>query len=345
MTIRHRVCYTDPPWLVTGDRADPALATIETAILGPAVELCFGPYDGDRYDLTGSRLLARARGADVLVVYRCEVTPELLDAAGPGLRAVIRQGVGTDNLNATLLARRNLPGFNVPDYCVDEVSTHATALALALERALIPQHLSLAGGRFDIYAGGVPRRLSRCTLGIVGFGRIGRAVARKLGALYGRVLVFDPYVGRDLPEGYGAAAAESPDELLAASHTVTLHCPLTAETERIIDRAALRAMRRDAYLVNTARGKLIDPAALREALGEGWIAGAGLDVFSPEDPNRDADWRAVLAHPRVVVTSHRAFLSAEAETSSRRRVAELARDLLGGRSPCVGRVGTGGGTW
>lgn len=280
MTTRHRVCFTDPPWLATGDRADPALATVGTEILAPAVDLNFGPYNAD---------------------------------------------------------------------CVDEVSTHATALALALERALIPQHLSLTGVRFDIYAGGVPRRLNGCTLGIVGFGRIGRAVARKLGAHYGRVLVFDPYIGRDLPEGYGAAAAESLHELLAASDTVTLHCPLTPQTEGVIDRAALRAMHRDAYLINTARGKLIDPIALREALGEGRIVGAGLDVFSPGDPNADPDWRAVLAHSRVVVTSHRAFLSAEAEASSRRRVAELARDLLEGRSPCLGRVGprvgTAGGTW
>jgi phosphoglycerate dehydrogenase-like enzyme len=339
MTTRHSVCYTDPPWLIADGRADPALATVETEVLGPEVDLRFGPYAQGRYDLTGPGLLARAEGADLLVVYRCQVTPELLDAAGPGLRAVIRQGVGTDNLNAALLARRNLPGLNVPDYCVDEVSTHAAALALALERGLIPQHLSLAGGRFDIYAGGMPRRVNRCTLGIVGFGRIGRAVARKLGVHYGRVLVFDPYIGRDLPEGYGATAVDSLGELLAASDTVTLHCPLTPQTDGLIDRAALRGMRRTAYLVNTARGRLIVPAALGEALAEGWIAGAGLDVFSPEDPNADAAWRAVLAHPRVVVTSHRAFLSAEAEASSRRRVAELARDLLGGRSPCLGLVG------
>jgi phosphoglycerate dehydrogenase-like enzyme len=341
MTAQH-VCYTDPPWLVTRGQADPALATVETAILGPRVRLSFGPCADGRYELTGPRLLARAVAADVLVVYRCQVTPELLDAAGPELRAVIRQGVGTDNLHPDLLARRGLPGFNIPDYCVDEVSTHTTALALALERALIPQHLSLTGGRFDIYAGGVPRRASGRTLGIVGFGRIGRAVARKLGAHYARVLVFDPYIGRDLPEGYGAAAAETLAELLAASDLVTLHCPLTAETERIIDRAALRAMRGGAYLINAARGKLVDPAALDEALRAGWIAGAGLDVFSPEDPHQDAAWRAVLAHPNVVVTSHRAFLSAEAEASSRRRVAELARDLLDGRSPRVGRVSADG---
>ncbi len=338
----HHVCYTDPPWLVTGGQADPALATIETTILGPRVRLSFGPCAGGRYELTGPGLLARAAGADVLVVYRCQVTPELLDAAGPGLRAVIRQGVGTDNLHPDLLARRNLPGFSVPDYCVDEVSTHTTALALALERALIPQHLSLTGGRFDIYAGGVPRRVSGRTLGIAGFGRIGRAVARKLGAHYGRVLVFDPYIGRDLAAGYGAATAETLEELLAASDTVTMHCPLTAETEGIIDRAALRAMRGGAYLINAARGKLVDPAALEEALRAGWIAGAGLDVFSPEDPHQDAAWRAVLAHPNVVVTSHRAFLSAEAEASSRRRVAEMARDLLDGRSPRVGRVSADG---
>ncbi|MFI6444118.1 C-terminal binding protein [Kitasatospora sp. NPDC050543] len=334
-----RVLYTDPPWLIDGGRPDPALASVEREVLGPEVELRFGPHRDGRYQITDPAMLEQAAGCDVLVVYRTQVTEELLDAAGAGLKVVVRQGVGVDNLNAGLLAARGLPAYNVPDYCVDEVATHTSALALALERQLVPQHQTLAGGTFDIYAGGTPHRTNRRTLGIVGFGRIGRAVARRLGAFYGRVRVYDPYIGRDLAEGYGAQAVDTLAELLAQSDLVTLHCPLNPETDGLIDAAALRRMKPGSFLVNAARGRLIDPEALYRALDEQWIAGAGLDVFSPENPHQDARWHPVLKHPGVVVTSHRAFLSEEAEASSRRRVAELVRAALDGRTEgLVGRV-------
>jgi phosphoglycerate dehydrogenase-like enzyme len=332
------VLYTDPAWLITADgHPDPMLAGIEQQIL-TGVDLRFGPHDGHRYLHDDFALHAAADGVQVLVVYRCQVTRELLDAAGPGLKAVIRQGVGVDNLNPALLAEHRIPAYNIPDYCVGEVSAHTAALALALERRLIPQHQGLTGGTFDIYAGGVPRRLSEHTLGIVGFGRIGRAVARHLGAFYGQTLVFDPYLGADLPAGYGARAVATLHDLLAASDLATLHCPLDPSTDGMLDAGAFRHMRAGAYLVNAARGRLIDPDALAGALADGRIGGAALDVFSPENPHTDPRWKPVLEHPAVLVTSHRAFLSTEAELSSRRRVAQIARDVLDGRPVTVGRV-------
>lgn len=332
------VLYTDPPWLVTGGQADPARATVERDILGESVELRFGRYRGDRYELDGPALWERAAGCDVVVVYRCRVTPALLDAAGGGLQAVIRQGVGVDNLNLPLLGARGITGVNVPDYCVDEVATHTLAMALALERRLVAQHRTLAAGTFDIYAGGVPHRLNRRTAGIIGFGRIGRAVARKLGVCYGKVLVYDPYLGRDLPEGYGAEPVTSLAELTARADLVTLHCPLNDETAQLVDEEFLRGMRPESYLVNCARGGLVAPESLGRALAEGWIAGAGIDVFAPENPHDDPRWQPVLRHPGVIVTSHRAFLSVEAEASSRQRVAELARDVLAGNSRSLAAV-------
>jgi phosphoglycerate dehydrogenase-like enzyme len=332
------VVYTDPAWLVTGGRLDLAgFELVERPVLGP-VQLRVGPFAGGRLQPSGPALHTPVAGAEVLVIYRCQVTRELLDAAGAGLRAVIRQGVGTDNLAIELLAERRIAAYHIPDYCVDEVATHTTALALALERGLIVQHRTLAGGRFDIYAGGIPRRVGVRTLGIVGFGRIGRAVARKLGVQYGRILVFDPYLGRDLAIGYGAHAVGSLAELLAESDLVTLHCPLTAETAGMIGIEQLRTMRPDGYLVNAARGQLVQPAALAQALAAGELAGAALDVFSPENPHDDPVWAPVLSDPRVVLTSHRAFLSADAERSSRLRVAELVRDVLAGRPSTIGRL-------
>lgn len=337
--LPHKVLYTDPPWLVEDSVCAPERAFIEREILGGDVEMRVGPHRDGRYQLDDAGLFDQAEDCEVLVVYRAQVTQQLLDAAGKRLRAVVRQGVGTDNLNASLLAENGLPGFNVPDYCVDEVAAHTSALALALERQLIPQHQTLTGGTFDIYAGGLPQRIHRRTLGIVGFGRIGRAVARKLGAFYGTVLVYDPYIGRDLAEGYGAYSVDTLEELLSASDLVTLHCPLSPETERLIGETQLRAMKRGAHLVNAARGRLVDPEALGRALKEEWINGVGLDVFAPENPHHDRRWAPILDHPASVVTSHRAFLSEEAEHSSRRRVAEMVRRVLDGRADgMVGRV-------
>ncbi len=332
------VVYTDPAWLVSDGQVRPeGFDLVERPLLTDA-ELKVGPFSDGRYHPSGPELSAAVAGAEVLVIYRAQVTPELLEAAGPNLRAVIRQGVGTDNLNAELLGERGIISYHIPDYCVDEVATHTTALALALERGLIVQHQTLAGGRFDIYAGGAPRRVSVRTLGIVGFGRIGRAVARKLGVQYGRILAFDPYVGRDLAEGYGAHAVDSLEELLAESDLVTLHCPLNDETTGMIGLDQLRAMRSDAYLVNAARGKLIQPAALARALADDELAGVALDVFVPENPHDDPVWAPILTDPRVVLTSHRAFLSDDAEQSSRRRVAELVRDVLVGKPSTIGRL-------
>ncbi|MFD3872130.1 C-terminal binding protein [Streptomyces sp. NPDC058623] len=330
------VTYTDPPWLIEDGKFDSGLATVEREVLGADVDLRFGPHAEGRYQITSPQMFEQVSGSEILVVYRRQVTAELLDAAGPRLRGVVRQGVGIDNLNVPLLTERGLFGYHVPDYCVDEVTAHTASLALALERRLIPQHQTLKGGTFDIYAGGAPYRISRRTLGIVGFGRIGRAVAAKLGAFYGEVLVYDPHVGRDLAEGYRAKAVDTLQELLSRSHAVVLHCPLDEVTERLIGADELRCMRPDAYLLNTARGKLVDPVALGTALNEGWIAGAGIDVFHPENPHDDPEWKPVLEHPGTVVTSHRAFLSEDAEGSSRRRVAELVRDRLAHRVPTVG---------
>lgn len=331
------VLYTDPPWAVRDGRVDPSLATVEREVLGEDVELRFGPCLDGRYANDGEELWRAARGAVAIGVYRCRVTEELVDAAGPGLKLVMRQGVGTDNLNVALLHRRGILAVNVPDYCVDEVATHTLALALALERAIVPQHRRLSSGTFDIYHGGVPRRLQRRTAGIVGFGRIGRAVAVRLRAFYGSVLTVDPYIGADLPEGYGVRMAGF-EELLASSDLVTLHCPLNGETRRMIDERALGLMRPDALLVNCARGGLVDSEALFQALDAGRLGGAGLDVFSPEDPHHDPWYPRILAMPNVVATSHRAFLSADAEASSRLRVAQEIRHVLATGRPRTGVV-------
>jgi hypothetical protein len=236
------VTYVDPPWAFgPGGEVDPSLALYEREVFGDRVELRIGPVAGRRYVQEGEAFLAAVRGADALVIHRCYVTRELLAAAGGGLKVVGRLGVGFDNLNPELLRELGIVGFNVPDYCIDEVSTHALALLLALERRIIPQHQSLAGGRFDIYAGGTPRRLREHTAGLIGFGRIGRVVATRLRLFYDRVLAHDPYVEADVMAAYGARKAGF-EELLEGSDAVLLHCLLTGETEGMMDAAAFSRM-------------------------------------------------------------------------------------------------------
>lgn len=338
MTQQPLVVYTDPPWALADDgTSDPSRATVERDVFGDRVRVAVASARAGRYP-QGAELAEAVRGADALVIHRTAITPALLEAIGTLPAAVGRMGVGFDNLDPTLLRERGIVGFNVPDYCVDEVAAHTLALILALERGLIPQHRALSGGRFDIYAGGVPRRLSRATAGLVGFGRIGRAVAARLRAFYGRVLAHDPYVAEDVTAAHGVERC-SFEELLARSDVVTLHCPLDPSTARLMDRRAFERMKHGAYFVNAARGGLVDAAALHRALASGTIAGAALDVFVPEDPTSDETYRAVLQLPNVVVTSHRAFLSREAEASQRRRVAEGIRDVLAtGAAPPAGNL-------
>lgn len=334
-----RVVYTDPAWALNDQgQPDLARADIERSVFGADIELRLGLFDG-RYRLQGNEFHDHVRGADALVIYRCQVTPELLEAIEPTCRVIARSGVGIDNLNAPLLGGTGIVSFNVPDYCVDEVSTHTLALLLALERKVCTQDRLVKADQWNIHAGGVPRRVSACTAGVIGFGRIGRATARKLQAFYPTIIAYDPYVSADLMAGYGVTAATDLAELFGTADAVVIHAALTEETDRLIDAAALADVRPGAFLVNTARGRLVDPAAVLEALESGRLGGFGSDVFTPEDPNDDPTARKLLTREDVVVSAHRAFLSIESERSCRRRVAEgVASVLAGGPPPAAGRV-------
>jgi phosphoglycerate dehydrogenase-like enzyme len=334
-----RVVYTDPPWaLDAGGQPDPALADIERAVYGPGIELSLGLCNG-RYQVDGSSFHDYVRGAAALVIYRCRVTPELLSAVRPTCRVIARSGVGVDNLNAPLLARAGVISFNVPDYCGDEVSTHTLALLLALERRICAQDRLVRANEWSIYGGGVPRRLATRAVGIVGFGRIGRASARKLQAIYDRVIAYDPYVSADLMASHGVAAAADLAGLFESAEAVVVHAALTDETNRLIGPDVLARVRPGTLLVNTARGALIDHAAVLDSLERGLLGGFASDVFTPEDPNANAVTRKLLKREDVVVSAHRAFLSAESERSLRRRVAEgVVSVLKTGKPPAQGRV-------
>lgn len=334
-----RVVYTDPPWAIDhSGRPDLALAHIERAVYGADIEVDLGLF-GDGYQTSGPAFLAHIAGAEAVVIYRCQITKELTDAISGTCRVVVRSGVGIDNLNAPVLEQAGIPSFNVPDYCGDEVSSQALALLLALERRICVQDRLVRADRWSIHGGGIPRRQSTRMAGIVGFGRIGRASARKLQVFYRGVMSYDPYVSSDLMASHGVAAAASLAELFSACDAVLIHAALTQETDRLVNAQVLDHARPGLLLVNTARGRLVDIAAVAGALDEGRLGGFGSDVFSPEDPNECPIARRLLSSDDVVVSAHRAFLSAESELSLRRRVAEGVRSVLdGGSMPAIGQV-------
>src|SRR5215510_3632871 len=260
------VVYTDPAWAITDDgSSDVATANIEREIFQDRLTFKIGQARAGKYRKGGRELGDLVRGADAIAIYRVQITRELLEAAGPRLKVVARQGVGFDNLNPALLEQLGIVGFNIPDYCVDEVATHTLALCLALERRLIVQHRQLTAGRFDIYGGGIPRRLHNCVAGMIGFGRIGRVVAARLRDFYGSVQAYDPYVEQDLMVAHGVKKVDF-ETLLRTSDLISLHCVLSDETAGIMDQSALSLMKPSAFLVNAARGALVERRALRAAL-------------------------------------------------------------------------------
>jgi D-3-phosphoglycerate dehydrogenase len=244
-------------------------------------------------------------------------------------RLVVRYGVGVDNVDLDAAARRNITVCNVPDYGVEEVATHAIALLLAFARRLDVWPAAVREGR---WGSAVPtvrlRRLSQTTLGIVGAGRIGRAVIERARGIWGRIVASDPVIGAEALRTMGAEKLEF-DSVLAESDFLTIHVPSVAETRGMFGADQFRAMKRGVVLVNCSRGDVIDEDALIKALDEGTVAAAGLDVFATEPPPPSG----IVAHPKVWPTPHVAYLSAEAVVDLRTRAAEEAARVLGGAAP------------
>jgi D-3-phosphoglycerate dehydrogenase len=279
---------------------------------------------------TADDYLRLGGAADALLVQYGDVGRRVFEGLSR-LRLLVRYGVGVDGIDLAAATARGIPVVNVPDYGTDEVANHAVALLLALARKLPRLDRQVRAGGWDVFVVQPVHRLAGRTVGIVGCGRIGRAVARKLAGFDVRLLVHDPYLA-ELPPGVTPVSLE---ELLAASDYVTVHCPLTAGTRHLIGRAALARMKPTAVLVNTARGGIVDGAALVEALEAGRLAGAGLDV-TEDEPLGPA--HALRRLDQVIVTPHAAWYSEEGRSDLKRRVAEeTVRVLVHGERPlhCV----------
>lgn len=237
-------------------------------------------------------------------------------------------GIGTNQIDVTAASEKRILVVNVPDYCIDEVATHAVALLLDCAREVTRYNQLVKGGTWA-YMGLKLHRFCGKTVGIVGMGAIGKLVAKKLSGFDVKLIGYDPYVDSETMSSIGVRKMEI-GELFIESDFITLHLPLTEQTRNLISTKLLGAMKPTAYLINVSRGGIIDETSLLQLLNGNRIAGAALDVLAKEPPE---DRCPITSHPKTVVTPHIAWYSDESYKELRFKVAQSVADVLNGRTP------------
>jgi D-3-phosphoglycerate dehydrogenase / 2-oxoglutarate reductase len=297
---------------------DPAKAAL--ARLDPEYRMAKSPSADD--------ILAVARDADAVLVTYAKLPGELLRQF-TRCRAIGRFGLGVDNIDLPAAKALGIAVNYVPDYCLREVSDHAMALLLALARKVTFANKLVQSGRWEVPRIVPLRRLEGQVLGLVGFGNIPRALAPKAKAFGLKVLAHDPYAAKDALAAAGVEGV-SFDDLIARSDFISVHAPLSAATRGMMNVDAFAKMKKGAFLINTARGPLIDEAALIAALDSGHLGGAALDVVTDEPLAKDS---ALLGRDNVILTPHTAFYSVEALDELQTKCAsDVARVLSGERA-------------
>jgi D-3-phosphoglycerate dehydrogenase len=295
---------------------------LEEAILTP-----LGCSLDPRQCKTPGQLLPAARDADFILTQFAPVNRQVI-AAMDRAKLIVRYGVGVDNVDLEAARERGIAVCNVPDYCVDEVADQTLGFILAATRQIVPNCLRLRGGQWGL-AVPVPemKALREMTVGVIGLGRIGREVLRRLIPFGCRIRVFDPAVPPAEIALLGAHPAPSVEQLLPECDLVTLHCPSTPRTRRMIGRKELGSMKQGAILVNVSRGDIVDTAALVEALESGRLGAAALDVCDPEPIPPD---HPLLKMSKVTLAPHIASVSSVAQRRLREGAANaIARAVRG----------------
>ena len=310
-----KVLITDYVWPST----DPERAVLEAG----GAEVVVAPNGNE------ATLVGLARDADAIMTCFAQVTENVVRAA-ERCKVIGRFGVGVDNIAVSTATELGIAVTYVPDYCVDEVSDHVMALLHAWNRKIVLFDRSVKERGW----GSQPltmrmMRLRGRTIGIVGFGRIGQAVAAKALPFGMKVLAADPFVDPSTVESLGGTKVELP-ELLGESDFVSLHTPLSNETRNLIGARELALMKRESFLINAARGPLIDEEALHDALTKGVIAGAGLDVMVDNLPPND---HPLLALENIIITPHVAFFSQESTLELEQRAASEVVKVMQGIMP------------
>jgi D-3-phosphoglycerate dehydrogenase / 2-oxoglutarate reductase len=278
-------------------------------------------------DASPESILRVATPADALLVTYAKITADMIGQM-KRCRIISRFGIGVDNVDLDAATAAGIVVTKVPDYCIDEVSDHAMALLLALVRKIPSSNAQVHAGRWEMKAVVPIHRLRGRVLGLVGFGRIPQLVAPKAKAFGLRVIVYDPFVPADVLARERVEQVDF-DELLAQSDYISIHTPLLPETKNLFSTGAFSKMKPGAYLINTARGPIVDEQALARALDAGQLAGAALDVMPQEPPAGSP----LLGRENVIITPHTSFYSEESLLELQRKAAEEVVAVLTGRRP------------
>ena len=276
---------------------------------------------------TPETILRIATNADALLVTYAKITADMIRQM-TRCRIISRFGIGVDNVDLAAATSAGIVVTKVPDYCIDEVSDHTLALLLALVRKVPSSNARVHSGRWEMKAVVPIHRLRGTVLGLVGFGRIPRLVAPKAQSFGIRVVAHDPFVPQEI---FSRASVEHVEfgELLKISDYVSIHSPLVPETQNLFSDDVFQQMKRGAYLVNTARGPIVDEAALARALDAGYLAGAALDVLPQEPPSGSP----LFGRDNVIITPHTSFYSEESLVDLQIRAAEEVARVLTGQAP------------
>jgi D-3-phosphoglycerate dehydrogenase len=297
---------------------EPAMAALKR--LDPEIRLANSTSEADILDV--------AREADGVLVTYAKLPGDLLRQL-QRCKVIGRFGLGVDNIDIKAATALNIVVTYVPDYCLQEVADHVMALVLALARKVPFSNSLVQQGRWEMPAVVPIRRLEGQVLGLVGLGNIPRRVVPKAMAFGFKVVAHDPYVPAAIAREFGLELV-SFERLLEISDFISLHAPLTAQTRGLFDADAFRRMKKGAYVVNTARGPLLDEAALVAALDAGHLGGAALDVVASEPLSKES---LLLGRPNVIVTPHIAFYSVEALEELQTKCATDVARVLSGEDP------------
>lgn len=303
------------------DYAWPTL-DVEREVLSKAdVELVIAET-GDEQEL-----VELAGDVDAILTCWQTVSAPVLEAAR-SCRTVARYGVGTDNIDVARASELGMVVTRVPDYCIHEVADHAMALLLAAARGVCRFDRQTRTGTWDNKAAGAIPRLSEQTLGLIGYGNVARAMVPRAKGFGLSVMAYNR--SGDETEEDGVRITPSFEGVLRAADYLSVHVPLVDATRHLIDEAALRAMKPTAYLINTARGPIVDEAAVAKALNEGWLAGAAMDVMEVEPPAAD---NPLVGRDDMILTPHAAFYSESSIEELERKAAQNVVDVLTGVMP------------
>jgi len=278
-------------------------------------------------------LIAEVGDVDVIMVVYAKITKQIIDSAKK-LKGIVRYGIGVDNIDLDAATKRKIPVANVPDYCIGTVADHAFALLLTLSRKILIAD-KIVRTREYVGAWTSPSDkikgvdLEGKVLGIIGLGKIGRSVAARARGFGMEVIAYDPYVDKELANALNIKLVGL-DTLLRESDFVSIHAALLPETRGIIGERELKMMKKTAYLINVSRGPIVQEKALCKALREGWIAGAGMDVYENEPPDPE---NPLFKLENVVLTPHIAWYTEEALRRLEMSAVNEAIRILQGQLP------------